>query len=365
MTARTKRPVSGPLEREVRAALRESALTLAQVQKDCAPAVAAAAELLLGCFENGGTVYFCGNGGSAADAQHLAAEFSGRYLVDRPGLPAVALTANSSAVTAIGNDYGYDQVFSRQLEGMGEPGDVLVAITTSGRSESVRNAVREAQRLGMTVIGMTGAGRRRLRRAVRRRAHLADAPHAQHPGRPHRDGARVLPDRRALAVPAGQARCGPAAGQAPRAGAQPRAPCEACTGSPRAPRPEACMIVALLQALRPKQWTKNLLVFAGVVFAQLAGEPGMLLRAAAGFLAFSLLAGTVYLVNDLKDVDADRQHPKKKKRPVASGRLKPAVAWAAVPVLLCSSACWPRGSARASRGCSSPTSSATWRTASG
>ena len=69
----------------------------------------------------------------------------------------MALTANSSAVTAIGNDYGYDQVFSRQLEGMGEPGDVLVAITTSGRSESVRNAVREAQRLGMTVIGMTGA----------------------------------------------------------------------------------------------------------------------------------------------------------------------------------------------------------------
>ena len=94
------------------------------------------------------------------------------------------------------------------------------------------------------------------------------------------------------------------------------------------------MIVALLQALRPKQWTKNLLVFAGVVFAQLAGEPGMLLRAAGGVLAFSLLAGTVYLVNDLKDVEADRQHPKKKKRPVASGRLQPAVAWAAVPVLL-------------------------------
>jgi len=102
-------------------------------------------------------VYFCGNGGSAADAQHLAAEFSGRYLVDRPGLPAVALTTNSSAVTAIGNDYGYDEVFSRQLEGMGAPGDVLVAITTSGRSESVRRAVREAHKLKMTVIGMTGA----------------------------------------------------------------------------------------------------------------------------------------------------------------------------------------------------------------
>ncbi len=94
------------------------------------------------------------------------------------------------------------------------------------------------------------------------------------------------------------------------------------------------MIGALLQALRPKQWTKNLLVFAGVVFAQLVGEPGMLMRAFAGFVAFSLLSGTVYLVNDLKDVEADRQHPKKSKRPVASGRLKPAAAWAAVPVLL-------------------------------
>ncbi len=94
------------------------------------------------------------------------------------------------------------------------------------------------------------------------------------------------------------------------------------------------MIGPLVQALRPKQWTKNLLVFAGVVFAQLAGDAPMVLRAAAGFLAFSLLAGTVYLVNDLLDVEADRQHPKKRLRPVASGRLKPAVAWAAVPVLL-------------------------------
>ncbi len=94
------------------------------------------------------------------------------------------------------------------------------------------------------------------------------------------------------------------------------------------------MILALIEALRPKQWTKNGLVYAGVVFAQLAGEPGMLWRATAGFFAFSLLAGTVYLVNDLKDVEADRQHPKKRKRPVASGRLQPAMAWAAVPVLL-------------------------------
>src|SRR5262252_439388 len=157
MAARKPVRENGPLERAARAALNDTARSIALVAQRNGPAVAAAAELILGCFENGGTVFFCGNGGSAADAQHLAAEFSGRYLVDRPGLPAVALTTNSSAVTAIGNDYGYDQVFSRQLEGMGAPGDVLVAITTSGRSESVRRAVREAHKLKMTVIGMTGA----------------------------------------------------------------------------------------------------------------------------------------------------------------------------------------------------------------
>jgi D-sedoheptulose 7-phosphate isomerase len=156
MAARRRSTDTGPLELQARSALRESARILVLLEKRNAKAVAAAAEMILGCFEHGGTVYFCGNGGSAADAQHLAAEFSGRYLVDRPGLPAVALTTNSSAVTAIGNDYGFDEVFARQLEGLGSPGDVLVAITTSGRSESVRRAVCAAQELDMTVIGMTG-----------------------------------------------------------------------------------------------------------------------------------------------------------------------------------------------------------------
>jgi D-sedoheptulose 7-phosphate isomerase len=154
----TKRGESnGPLVRQARAALQVSARSAAKLARGNAAAVAAAAEVLVQCFENGGTVYFCGNGGSAADAQHLAAEFSGRYLIERPGLPAIALSTNTSALTAIGNDYGYEQVFSRQLEGLGAPGDVLVAITTSGRSESVRQAVAGAQALGMTVIGMTGA----------------------------------------------------------------------------------------------------------------------------------------------------------------------------------------------------------------
>ena len=152
-----RKAAPGPLERQARVVLTESARHLARLARSNAVAVAAAAEAMIGCFENGGTVYFCGNGGSAADAQHLAAEFAGRYMVERPGLPSVALTTNSSAVTAIGNDYGYEQVFSRQLEGLGAPGDVLVAITTSGGSKSVRRAVLSARRLGMTVVGMTGA----------------------------------------------------------------------------------------------------------------------------------------------------------------------------------------------------------------
>lgn len=152
----TKHDSSGPLERQARAALAESAESLRRVERVCASAVAAASEILIHCFENGGTVYFCGNGGSAADAQHLAAEFQGRYLVDRPALPAVALTTNTSSITAIGNDYGYDQVFSRQLEGLGMPGDVLVAVSTSGKSESVLRAIFAARSLAMTVIGLTG-----------------------------------------------------------------------------------------------------------------------------------------------------------------------------------------------------------------
>jgi len=93
-------------------------------------------------------------------------------------------------------------------------------------------------------------------------------------------------------------------------------------------------MMPILQALRPKQWTKNLLVFAGVVFAQHASDPALLLRAVAGFVAFSLLASAVYVVNDLKDVDVDRLHPRKRHRPIASGALSPAVAWSVVPVLL-------------------------------
>ncbi len=147
---------SGWIEKEARALLHEAGRSLVRLERHSARAVAEAAEAMVACLESGGTVYFCGNGGSAADAQHLAAELAGRYLLERPAIAAVALTTNSSALTAIGNDYGFDVVFSRQLEGLGAPGDVLVAISTSGGSANVVRAVEAAHLQGMTVIGMTG-----------------------------------------------------------------------------------------------------------------------------------------------------------------------------------------------------------------
>ena len=116
-----------------------------------------AAEALIAAYRAGHKALFFGNGGSAADAQHLAAEFLGRYLRERAPMPAVALNANSSAVTAIGNDYGYEHVFARQLEALASPGDVAVAISTSGNSLCVVQAVLSAKRLGLFTIGLTGA----------------------------------------------------------------------------------------------------------------------------------------------------------------------------------------------------------------
>ena len=146
----------GPLERQARAVLMDAGRSLGRLEHFAAREVAAAAEAAIACLEAGGTMYFCGNGGSAADAQHLACELAGRYLLDRPALAAVSLTTNTSSLTAIGNDYDFDQVFSRQLEGLGVPGDVPVALTTSGRSPNVLRAIQAARRLGMTVIGFTG-----------------------------------------------------------------------------------------------------------------------------------------------------------------------------------------------------------------
>jgi D-sedoheptulose 7-phosphate isomerase len=132
----------------------------------CLPALAESANALVSAYRSGHKAIFFGNGGSAADAQHLAAEFLGRYLRERDPMPALALNANTSAVTAIGNDYGYDKVFARQLEALASPGDVAVAISTSGNSPSVVEAVLCARRLGLFTIGLTGATGGRLRDLV-------------------------------------------------------------------------------------------------------------------------------------------------------------------------------------------------------
>lgn len=111
----------------------------------------------------GNRVYFCGNGGSAADAQHLAAELSGRYMYDRPPLSAEALHVNTSYLTAVANDYSFDEVYARLLRGMGRTGDVLIALSTSGNSKNILRAIEVAQELGMIVVGMTGESGGRMK----------------------------------------------------------------------------------------------------------------------------------------------------------------------------------------------------------
>ena len=122
------------------------------------PKMRAAADLLLEAYRAGHKAIFIGNGGSAADAQHLAAEMEGRFAFDRRPLPALALHANASTMTAIGNDYGYEQVFARTLRAHARPGDVVVAISTSGTSKNVFAAVRLKHELGIKVIALTGEG---------------------------------------------------------------------------------------------------------------------------------------------------------------------------------------------------------------
>ena len=115
-----------------------------------------AVELIVGAFRNGNKVLFCGNGGSAAAAQHLAAEFSGRFYTDRDALPAEALHCNSSYLTAVANDYSYDVIYSRLIKGIGNKGDVLIGLTTSGNSKNIINAFEVAKEKGMTTIAFTG-----------------------------------------------------------------------------------------------------------------------------------------------------------------------------------------------------------------
>jgi D-sedoheptulose 7-phosphate isomerase len=123
-------------------------------------------EILIDAFKAGNKVLLFGNGGSAADAQHIAAEFVGRFAFDRPALPALALSANTSCVTAIGNDYGFDRVFSRQIEALARSGDVAIGISTSGQSQNVILAMSIAKKMGLHTIGLTGSAQGGLADAV-------------------------------------------------------------------------------------------------------------------------------------------------------------------------------------------------------
>lgn len=126
--------------------------------KALAPDIAKAGTIIRDALLEGHKILFCGNGGSAADAQHLAAEIVGRFQKERSAYPGMALTVDTSILTAVANDYGYDTVFRRQVQGLGRAGDVLVGISTSGNSKNVLEAIDEAKEKGLSVIGLTGQG---------------------------------------------------------------------------------------------------------------------------------------------------------------------------------------------------------------
>ncbi len=139
------------------------------------------AEAMAEALRSGHKILLCGNGGSAADSQHIAAEFVGRFKRERRSLPALALTTDTSILTAVGNDYTYEQVFSRQVEGLGEPGDVLMALSTSGNSKNILEAVKAAKARGITTVGLTGSGGGALKSAadLSFQAQSAETPHIQ------------------------------------------------------------------------------------------------------------------------------------------------------------------------------------------
>ncbi len=130
--------------------------TILKVQEILQKDIEKACQMTVSCIKNGGKVLLCGNGGSAADAQHIATEFTGRYKSERRGLPALALTTDTSALTAIGNDYGFDEIFSRQLEALANKDDLLIAISTSGNSENILKAIAKAKNIGCKSLGLSG-----------------------------------------------------------------------------------------------------------------------------------------------------------------------------------------------------------------
>lgn len=153
---------SGPSEREdcmqeeIRQQLKEHCQVMAKVEELLAPRIAAVAELIVSALKGGGKLLVMGNGGSAADAQHFAAEIVGRFKMERRALPAIALTTDSSILSAIGNDYGFDRVFSRQVEALAQAGDVVVGISTSGNSPNVQVALEAARAAGCRTVALLG-----------------------------------------------------------------------------------------------------------------------------------------------------------------------------------------------------------------
>jgi D-sedoheptulose 7-phosphate isomerase len=152
------------MKEQVRELLAEALRVQSDLAEDegVAEAVAMAAKAVAAALRRGNRIFLCGNGGSAADSQHVAAELMGRFYRERAGMPAVALTTDTSVLTSVGNDYGFAEVFRRQVEGLGREGDVLIAYSTSGNAENVLRAVEEAKSRGMLVVAMTGQAGGRL-----------------------------------------------------------------------------------------------------------------------------------------------------------------------------------------------------------
>ena len=148
------------------AALAEGAELRMKIGRENGPTIVKAATLIVSCLQAGNKLLLFGNGGSAADAQHLAAEFVGRFAIERAGLPAIALTTDSSILTAVGNDFGFEQVFSRQIEALGRPNDVAIGISTSGNSANVLAGLKQASKQNLKTIGLTGKDGEQLRKVL-------------------------------------------------------------------------------------------------------------------------------------------------------------------------------------------------------
>jgi len=144
------------MQDKIKAKLNENIEVKKRVINSLLPQVETATNLIIAILKSGNKIMLCGNGGSAADAQHLAGEFIGRYLKERKSLPAIALTTDTSILTCLGNDYGFDNIFSRQVEGLAKKGDILIGISTSGNSKNVLLAIEKAKKMGCKTIALLG-----------------------------------------------------------------------------------------------------------------------------------------------------------------------------------------------------------------